>query len=106
MHRGSSFESIDARTRESPLTQTDVPKLFAGCSGLAAFAIAIIVGLAADNPTDTILLRAVVSMTACFFLGSLLGVAAEAALRETTRARLASEVEAPSAERPNEPQNI
>jgi hypothetical protein len=69
------------------LTQTDVPKLFAGCSGLAAFAIAILAGLAADNTADTILVRAVVSMAACFFLGSLLGLAAEAAIRESLRPR-------------------
>lgn len=69
------------------MTQTDVPKLFAGCSGLAAFAIAIIAGLAADNTVDTILVRAVVSMAACFFLGSLLGLAAETAIRESLRSR-------------------
>lgn len=69
------------------MTQTDVPKLFAGCSALAAFAIAIIAGLAADNTADTILVRAVVSMAACFFLGSLLGLAAEAAIRESLRPR-------------------
>jgi len=67
------------------LTQTDVSKLFAGCSALAAFAIAVVAGLAADNPADTILLRAMVSMAACFFLGALLGVAAEAAIKESAR---------------------
>ena len=54
--------------------------------GQVAF-IAIIAGLAADNTADTILVRAVVSMSACFFLGSLLGLAAEAAIRESLRPR-------------------
>lgn len=50
--------------------------------GLAAFAIATIAGLAADNPADSILLRAVVGMFVCHAIGVALGMIGERAVRE------------------------
>lgn len=48
--------------------------------GLGAFGIAIIAGLAVDNPVDNILSRALVSMLACNFVGLLIGTLAERAV--------------------------
>jgi len=66
------------------LTQLDVPKLVAGCCGLAAFAVAIVAGLAADNGVDVIVSRALVSLIVCFGMGAIIGMAAESAIREAT----------------------
>ena len=66
------------------MTQLDVPKLVAGCCGLAAFAIAIIAGLAADNAVDTIASRALLSLVICFVMGGVIGMVAESAIREAT----------------------
>jgi undecaprenyl pyrophosphate phosphatase UppP len=62
--------------------QIDVPKLFAGCFGLAGFAVAIIAGLAVDNTIEAILAKAIISLIACSTLGIILGLASEAALRD------------------------
>jgi len=56
--------------------------VIASALGLAAFSIAIIAGLAADNPTDVILLRALASMFVCYLIGSVIGLSAERALQE------------------------
>ncbi len=64
---------------ESDVQQIDVPKLFAGCFGLAGFAVAIIAGLAVDNTFESILAKAII---ACSTLGIILGLASEAALRD------------------------
>jgi hypothetical protein len=54
----------------------------AGCFALAAFAIALISGLAADRPTDDILIGALGAMFACHLLGLMAAHAAGIALRE------------------------
>ncbi len=58
--------------------------------GLAAFFIAVLCGLAVDNPADVILSRAILAMGASCILGSILGAVAERAVNEQlqTRARL------------------
>ena len=55
-------------------------KLIASTMGLGAFAIAIIAGLAVDNPADRILSRALLSMFICNTLGLALGLVAERAI--------------------------
>lgn len=58
--------------------------------GLSAFAIATIAGLAADNPAEHILLRAVVSMFVCHAVGVALGMIGERAVREGVEAYVGS----------------
>ncbi len=54
----------------------------AGCFGLMAFAVAIVAGLAVDNPTDLILGRALGAMLACYGLGLIAGYFCKAALMQ------------------------
>ena len=52
-------------------------KLIAACSGLGAFAIAIVSGLSIGNPADTVLIRALVCMFVCQALGWVIGMICE-----------------------------
>ena len=63
----------------SPGTPT---RVIASSMGLSAFAIATIAGLAADNPADSVLMRALVSMIVCHVIGVTLGMIGERAVRE------------------------
>jgi hypothetical protein len=63
----------------SPGTPT---KVIASSMGLSAFAIATIAGLAADNPAENVLTRAIVSMFVCHVIGIALGMIGERAVRE------------------------
>lgn len=49
-------------------------QVIAGSCACAAFAIAVARGLAAGNPPDLVLQRAVVAMVVCFVIGSLIGM--------------------------------
>lgn len=57
-------------------------RVIAASLGLSAFALAIVAGLAAENPAETILLRAVVSMIVCHIVGWCVGLTAEWAAME------------------------
>lgn len=57
-------------------------RVIASCMGLSAFAVATIAGLAADNPADSILVRAVVSMFVCHGVGLVIGVIGERSVSE------------------------
>jgi hypothetical protein len=46
----------------------------AGCFALAAFAVAVVAGLAGGNPTASILLRALIAMAVCYPVGLIIGV--------------------------------
>jgi tetrahydromethanopterin S-methyltransferase subunit C len=48
---------------------TSIASVFA----LAAFAVAIVAGLASGNPTSSILLRAIIAMLACYPVGLVVG---------------------------------
>jgi tetrahydromethanopterin S-methyltransferase subunit C len=50
--------------------------------GLGAFGVAIIAGLAVDNPADNILSRALISMFVCNVVGFMVGILAERTLSE------------------------
>lgn len=52
-------------------------KVIATVMGLGAFGVAIIAGLAVDNPADHILSRALISMFVCNIVGFLVGALAE-----------------------------
>lgn len=58
----------------------DVPSLtpatIAGITALAAFAVAVIAGVAAGNNASSVLVRAIIAMMACYPIGMLIGVVA------------------------------
>ncbi len=45
----------------------------AGCLGLSGFAVAMLAGVASNNPADIVLTRAILSLVACSPLGAGLG---------------------------------
>lgn len=57
-------------------------RVIATAFGLAAFAVAVIAGLAAGNSPVRTLAVAIASMVVCRFVGLVLGAAGEAAVRE------------------------
>lgn len=57
-------------------------KIIAACLGLSGFAVAVASGLAADNPADIVLTRALIALVACQVIGLLIGIAAERVVRE------------------------
>lgn len=65
-------------------------RLIGACMGLAGFALAIVAGLAADNPSSQILLHAILSMLGCQMVGLAIGAVAEHAVDERTAAHRAA----------------
>lgn len=61
-------------------------RVIAACCALAGFAIAIIVGLAAENPADVVLVRALVALVACKLLGWIIGSIGEWTVRSSIAA--------------------
>lgn len=57
-------------------------RIIGACLGLTGFAVAIVAGLAADNPADEILGRALLSMLGCQLAGLAIGCVAERAIEE------------------------
>ena len=65
--------------------------------GLCGFVVAVIAGLAVDNPFEDVLLRAVIAMILGHVAGAILGAAAEFAIADRLRQlRLAQETLTPS----------
>lgn len=63
---------------------TGVPsKIFASCAGLSGLAIAIVSGLAAENPADVILFRALIAAVVCNFVGWVIGILCERVFAES-----------------------
>lgn len=58
-------------------------KVIAANVGLTAFAVALVAGLAADNPLDQIVTRALVAMIVCHVVGYGVGSLMERALRDS-----------------------
>lgn len=54
-----------------------IAKVIAGSMGLTGFSVACMAGIAVGNPTNTILMRSLVTMLACYLLGSILGAVCE-----------------------------
>ncbi|MCB9848453.1 MAG: hypothetical protein H6814_08575 [Phycisphaeraceae bacterium] len=59
-----------------------VLKSVSGACGLSGFAVAILAGLAADNPASVILTRALIAMFVCYAVGMFIGIVAARAVRE------------------------
>ena len=57
-----------------------------GCFAMAAFAVAVVAGLARDNTPSAILLRAVIAMIVCYPVGMLVGMMCRRVLQEHTQA--------------------
>lgn len=61
----------------------DIPaRLISGVLGLMAFTVACLTGLMAGNPGYVILVRAMIAMLICTFLGRILGIVGEICIRE------------------------
>jgi putative Mn2+ efflux pump MntP len=54
-----------------------VSKVIAASVGLCAFAVALVAGLAAQNPLDAILTRALIALVVCQVMGYFLGIVCE-----------------------------
>jgi hypothetical protein len=65
-------------------------KIIGACAGLTAFAIALVAGLAADNPAEDVLFRALIALVACQLLGGLIGMVSERIVRDAIREYQAS----------------
>ncbi len=61
-------------------------KVIAANVGLTAFALALVAGLAADNPLESIVTRALVAMVVCHVVGYGVGTVMERALRDSLEA--------------------
>lgn len=66
-------------------------KVIAGCFGLAAFAVAIIAGLASDNPAAQILLHAVIATLVCYPIGWIAGLICQRVIGLHLEARIKSQ---------------
>jgi phage shock protein PspC (stress-responsive transcriptional regulator) len=51
-------------------------RMISGTVALAGFVVAVVAGLAVDNPADVVLTRALLAMLACNLLGSAVGAVA------------------------------
>jgi len=72
------------------LNDQRVHKSVSGACGLTGFAVAILGGLAADNPTSVILTRALIAMAACYVVGAFIGLLASRAVRDATASHIAA----------------
>jgi len=77
-------------------------RLIGACSGLLAFSIAILQGLAVGNPPIVVLGRAIWAMVLFFMLGSVLGWMAHGIVVEHAAAKQ-EEVSAPYRDQPESP---
>jgi hypothetical protein len=57
----------------------------AACGGLTGFAVALIAGLAADNPAETVLFRSLMAMFVCQLICGIVGAVGERVMREAIR---------------------
>ncbi len=80
------------------MKQGDPAKFIASTFGLAAFAIAVIAGMAAQNPADRVLGRALICFVICQVIGWILGSIGERAVEEAVDQLAASESPEPAVE--------
>lgn len=67
-------------------------KVIAACSGLTAFAVAMVAGLSADNTAEAVLSRALIAMIICNVLGWFAGLICERTVRAAIEAYTTSSV--------------
>jgi putative Mn2+ efflux pump MntP len=61
-------------------------KAVAGCFALAAFAVAVVAGIAAGNPPTSILIRALMAMLICYPLGMMIGLVCQHVIEQHIKA--------------------
>jgi hypothetical protein len=59
----------------------------AGCFALAAFAVAVVAGLAGGNTPSSILLRALMAMIVCYPIGLVIGLVCQHVIEEHVKTR-------------------
>ncbi|MHC4081368.1 MAG: hypothetical protein ACYS15_18580 [Planctomycetota bacterium] len=62
----------------------------AGCFALAAFAVAVVAGLAGGNTTSSILVRALIAMIVCYPVGLVIGLVCQHVIEEHVKAQPAA----------------
>src|SRR5437870_4242815 len=50
------------------------PRIIAACFAMASFAVAILAGLASENPSSSVLFRAMIAMFVCYPVGMMVGM--------------------------------
>ena len=75
-------------TETIALNDQRVYKSVSGACGLTGFAVAILAGLAADNPAGVILTRALIAMFSCYFVGIFISALATRAVRDATNSHI------------------
>ncbi len=65
-------------------------KVIAGCFALAAFAVAVLAGLAGGNSAASILTRALIAMICCYPIGLMIGVICQRVMTDHIEASRAS----------------
>jgi len=71
----------DRLCKDGSVTPGVAAKVIGACSGLTAFAVAMVAGLAADNTAEAVLSRALVAMIICNVLGWFAGLICERTVR-------------------------
>lgn len=66
-------------------------QVIASCFALAAFAVALLTGLARENAAAQILQRGVLAMCACYPVGLIVGMVCDGVVRNHVAARLEAE---------------
>ena len=64
----------------------------AGCFALAAFAVAVVAGLAGGNAPSAILVRALIAMVVCYPMGLVIGLVCQHVIEEHVKARSGANV--------------
>ncbi len=64
----------------------------AGCFALAAFAVAVVAGLAGGNAPSAILVRALIAMIVCYPMGLVIGLVCQHVIEEHVKARSGANV--------------
>ena len=62
------------------MASVDTTRVIAAVVGLAGFAVALVAGLAADNPFNVVISRALIALVACTLTGQMLGLLLHAGL--------------------------
>jgi len=69
--------SATVPTMKKQQPQIPIPQAVGACTAFAAFSVSIMVGLAAENPSDTVLGRALIAMALGFAGGFVIGMVCE-----------------------------
>lgn len=86
------------RLRRQP-SRVPIPQAAGACTAFAAFSVSVVVGIASNNPADTVLLRAIVALIAGFGGGFLVGLVCDWIVGQQVAAIEAASAGADSADR-------